>query len=260
MKQMQIKKYKKTAQMTMRGQTNGGLIYLLPNIIVRLLYLLPLMFLWRVVMSSGVEVGMNTTQMLSYTYVSALLTELLVVRTVASSWNYEGLLISLYIRPISIFGHLISQTVGSSIPMLLMFSLPMLLIAPCFGIIVVPASLWFFPSLLLCISLGFAIDFLFACLTIRLRGMSWLVYVIRLAIVSLFSGTVIPFMILPFGLEKIFALQPFGSLGGAPLSIFTGIAAPLDIIEIQIFWNLLLWPLTFIIFKKSQEGLMSYGG
>jgi ABC-2 type transport system permease protein len=55
-------------------------------------------------------------------------------------------------------------------------------------------------------------------------------------------------------------LQPFGSLGGAVLSIFTGISDPIPIIIIQIFWNITLWPLTIIVFKKSQQGMMSYGG
>jgi ABC-2 type transport system permease protein len=259
-------KYIKTVQIAMRGQTNGGIIYLFPNIIIRLLYLIPLLFLWRVVMDSnvgdvnGLYVGMDTAQVLSYTYINALFSEMLVVQTAASSWNYNGLLQNLYVRPISVFGQLIAETVGGWIPMLLIFSLPMLFITPFVGINIIPASVWFFPSLLLCVSLGFAIDFLFACLTIKLRGMSWLVYVIRMAVVSLFSGTVIPFKLFPFNLSDIMELQPFGSLGGAVLSIFTGISDPIPIIIIQIFWNITLWPLTIIVFKKSQQGMMSYGG
>lgn len=257
---MEISKYLKTAQMTLRGQTNGGIIYLLPNILVQLIYLIPLLFLWRIVMGSGVNVGMSVTQMLTYSYVNALFSEMLVVRTAASQWCYEGLLINLYMRPIGIFGHLISQTIGGWIPMLFAFSIPMALLAPFFKIVILPVSIWFFPSLLLCISLGFAIDFLFACMTIKLKNMSWLIYVIRMAIVSLFSGTVIPFKLLPFGLDKFFSLQPFGSLGGAPLSIFTGISKPMEVIMLQLFWNITLWPLAILIFKKSQEGMMSYGG
>jgi ABC-2 type transport system permease protein len=136
----------------------------------------------------------------------------------------------------------------------------MLCIAPLFGISVIPATLWFFPSLILCISLGFAIDFIFACVAIELRGISWLSYVIRMAIVSLFSGTVIPFKILPFGLTEIFELQPFGSLGGAPLSLFVGTSEPFKIIVTQVLWNLIIWPVAIIWFKKSQERMVSFGG
>ena len=257
---MFIVKYVKTAQTAMRGQTNGGIVYMFPNILVNLMYLLPLMFLWRVIAGNGVDVGMSLPQLLTYTYVNALISEMLVVRTMASSWNYEGQLLSLFARPFPVFGQIISQTIGGWIPMLVIFSLPMLLIAPFFGITVIPATIWFFPSLLLCVSLGFAIDFIFACVTIRLRGIAWLGYSIRMAVVSLFSGTVIPFKILPFGLTAIFEYQPFGSLGGAPLSLFAGTSDPAKIIITQIAWNIILWPAAVLWFTKSKERQVSYGG
>ena len=54
-------------RMAMRAQTNGGIFYLLPNIAVRLVHLIPLLFLWSVLSRSGVETGMTLKQMLSYT-------------------------------------------------------------------------------------------------------------------------------------------------------------------------------------------------
>ncbi len=257
---MTLKKYIQTARTSLGTQTNGGLIYLFPSILVKLLYLLPLLFLWRGVAAKGIDVGMSLPQMLSYTYGNALLSELLVVRTFASGWNYEGKLIGLYARPMPVFGQIIAQTVGDWGPMLLLFSLPMVVLAPLFGIRVLPYSLWFFPSLLLCVSLGFAIDFIFVCVTIRMGGMAWLTYVIRMAITSLFSGTVIPFKILPFGLTNLFEYQPFGSLGAAPLSLLVGTAEPARILPLQLFWNLVLWFLATLWFKKSQERMVSFGG
>ena len=254
-------KYIKTAQIALRGQTNGGIFYLIPNILVKIMYLLPLIFLWKAISASATEVGMSLEQLLSYTYMNTLLSEMLVIQTMVSNWNYEGQLLSLFARPIPVFGQIISQTVGEWIPMLVIFSLPMLIVAPFLGITIIPASAWFFPSLFLSISLGFAIDFIFACVTIRLRGMAWLGYTIRTAIVSLFSGTVIPFKILPFGLTKIFEYQPFGSLGGATLSLFVGTAElPVQTISIQIMWNAILWPIAIWWFRKSKERQVSYGG
>jgi len=256
-----MSKYLKTAQMEWRAQTNGGLIYLFPNIIINLLYLLPLMFLWRVIAGDeGADVGMTLAQLLTYTYVNALLSEMLVVRTFASAWNYNGQLLNLFGRPFTVFGQIMAQTMGGWVPMLVVFSLPMLILAPLFGISVMPATGWFFPSLLLCISLGFAIDFIFSCLTIRLRNAAWLTFSIRMAVVALFSGTMIPFRILPFGLTTFFELQPFGSLGGAPLSLFVGTSDPARIIMIQMFWNAVLWPAAMLWFAQSRERQVSYGG
>lgn len=253
-------KYFKTAQMSSQNLTNGGVIYLFTGYIMRIIYLLPLMFLWRSLMAEGVDVGMTLAQMLTYTYLGAALSEQLVVRTPASSWLYEGLIISLYQRPMGILKHLAAQTIGGWIPQLMFFTLPLIVAAPLLNISLSIYTLWFFPSLVLCISLGFAIDFMFACLTIRLKNSSWLVYAIRAAIISLFSGRVIPFAILPWNIGRLLQLTPLGSLAGAPLSLYAGLAEPLPIIATQIIWNIVLWPASIIIFKKSQERMVSYGG
>jgi ABC-2 type transport system permease protein len=123
-----------------------------------------------------------------------------------------------------------------------------------------PATPWAFLSLVLCASLGFALEFLFFCVTVRLKNVSWLTSVIRGAIVSFFSGTVIPFKILPFWLDKWIAFQPFGSLGGAALSLFIGTEKPMPIILAQIFWNMVFWGLAVVCFAKSRERMVSFGG
>jgi len=250
----------KIAQMSAQDLTNGGVAYLLPDYLLKVLYLLPLLFLWRSLMQSGVDAGMTLEQMLTYTFLGAVLSDLLVVRTKASSWLYEGMFISLYQRPTGVVLHLISQTVGRWGPKLLLFTLPMLLAAPLFGVRLKPHSCWAFPSLLLCISLGFAVDLLFACVTIRLQNASWLVYVIRNAIQALFSGSVIPFALLPWGIGTVFQYIPFGSLAAAPLSIYTGLQEAFPVIATQVIWNILLWPAAILAFSKSRERMVSYGG
>lgn len=253
-------KYLKTAHLSALEKTNGGIVYLLPDVIIKICTLIPLVFLWKVVMSSGVKVEMTLEQMLSYTVVSMIIADMLVVKTPASGWLSEGVLLRLYGRPISVLGQLVAQTVGSWIPMLLLFSLPMAVLSSLLGVNMVPASQIFLPSLVLCISLGFAVDLLFACLSIKLRNMNWLIGRIRMAIVSIFSGTIIPISLLPFGIAKAMKYQPFASLGGAPLSIFVGAIDVRETIILQVIWNLVLWPLALLAFHKSREGMVSYGG
>lgn len=253
-------KYLRTAHMACLEKTNGGLFYLLPDILVKICTLIPLVFLWRVVMASGVKVGMSMNQMLSYTYAAAMLADLLVVKTPATGWLSEGVLLKLYGRPMSTIGQLVMLTAGGWLPTLALFSLPMALISPLLGVRLMPASVWFIPSLVLCVSLGFAVDLLFACLSIKLRNMNWLVGRIQAAIVAVLSGTVIPISLLPLGLGEAMRYQPFASLGGAPLSVFVGSAAPQEVLPLQLMWNVLLWPAALLIFKKSQEGMVSYGG
>ena len=255
-----FQKYIKTAQTALRGQTNGGIIYMFPQIIAKIIYLVPLMFIWRIVTASGVDAGMTLTQLLSYTYVNALLANIHIVDTFINDWDSAGKCTVLFTRPMSVFGQVISRTVGEWIPTLLMFSLPMAIIASLLGIQIIPSTLWVIPSLILCASLGFAFEFLFFCVTLRMRNVVWLMWVIRSAVVSFFSGTVIPFRILPFGMERWMAYQPFGSLGGAPLSLYVGTTDPMMIIPVQIFWNLIIWSITIAWFNKSRERMVSYGG
>ncbi|HSL94048.1 MAG TPA: hypothetical protein VK905_05530, partial [Bacillota bacterium] len=245
-----MKKYLITARMTAQNLTNGGLLYLLPGYLLRVLYLVPLLLLWRSLMASGVETGMTLDQMLTYTLLGTLFASLLVVQTPASNWLYEGLIINLYQRPMGVLRHLTAQTVGAWLPDLALFTLPMLLVSPLLGVkLVAPGmSWWFVPSLLLCISLGFAVDFIFASLTIRMKNASWVVYSIRAATIALLSGSVIPFAILPFRLGEFFRLLPFGSLAAAPLALFVGLAEPAPTLLLQLAWNILIWPLTLIVF------------
>ena len=65
-------RYYYTAKLSAIEKTNGGIIYLLPDILIKAFTLIPLVYLWRVVMSSGAEVGMTMSQMMSYTYASAV--------------------------------------------------------------------------------------------------------------------------------------------------------------------------------------------
>jgi len=255
-----MRKYTKTAYLSFLEQTNGGLIYILPSILIKICTLIPLVYLWKVVMTSGVDVGMSLEQMLTYAYVSAILADMLVVQTAASGWLSEGVLLKLYGRPLPVFGQLAAQTVGGWMPELLMFSLPMVLIAPLFSVNLIPKSPFFILSLLLCISLGFAIELLFACLSIKLRNMNWLLSRMRMAIIAVFSGTIIPIRLLPFGLSEIMKYQPFASLGGAPLTIFVGSANIPETLMLQVIWNIVLWPVAILVWKKSQEGMVSYGG
>jgi len=257
---MFIHKYTKTALTALRGKTNGGIIYMFPQIVTKVIYLVPLMFIWRIITASGIDAGMTLPQLLSYTYVNALFSHIFIVDTFINDWDSAGKCAVLFTRPMAVFGQVISRTVGEWVPTLLMFSLPMVLLAPLFGIQTLPQTLWVIPSVILCASLGFAFEFLFFCVTLRIRNVVWLMWVIRSAIVSFFSGTVIPFRILPFGMDRWMVFQPFGSLGGAPLSLYVGTAEAMTIIPTQVFWNIVIWSVTIVWFNKSRERMVSFGG
>jgi len=250
-----------TLKISAAGKLNGGIFALFAGYLLRIIYLLPMVFLWRSLSRGGVDLGgFSLDQLLTYTCVSAILHSQLNVKTGAVSWYYDGQILDLYRRPQTIFGQLIVTTIGGWLPELLLFSLPLILIVPFFDVNMIPATIWFFPCLALSILLGFAVDFLFSCFIIRMKNANWLAYVLRNAVTLLLSGAVIPFDLLPWGMGGIFRLLPFGSLAAAPLAVFTGMADFTRVIPLQIFWNAILWPLALIAFSGSREKMVSYGG
>lgn len=258
---IRLKPYLATARMSAMEQNYFGLGEAMGGYAIRALRLFALLALWRTLFLQGADTGgMTLPGLLSYTAASAALSDLLEVRTPASSWMHEGSILSQYLRPMGIFPQLAAHTAGGWVTPFLLFSLPALLLCAAFGIDVLPQSPWFFLSLALSVSLGFALDFLFACYVIRLQNAAWLVEGIRRAVTALLSGAVIPFALLPWGLGDFFALSPFASVAGAALSLFSGLGSAGDILPLQIFWNLLLWPAAVILFRSSRERMVSHGG
>ena len=250
-----------TMKMSAAGKLNAGIPALFAGYLLRIIYLLPMVFLWRSLASGGADLGGFTLgRLLTYTCVSTILRSQLNVQSVAVTWHYEGLILDLYRRPQTIFGQLVMTTVGGWLPELLLFSLPLILILALLGVNIIPVSAWFWPCLALSISLGFAVDFIFSCFLIRMKNAIWLAYTLRNAVTLLLSGAVIPFNLLPWGMGRIFVLLPFGSLAAAPLSIFVGMSRPFDLVPLQIFWNMILWPLAVFVFAASREKMVSYGG
>ena len=253
--------YIATIKMSASGKLNGGIPALSAGYLLRIIYLLPMVFLWRSLAGGGAELGgFSLGQILSYTCLSTILRSQLNIQSELISWHYEGQILDLYRRPQTIFGQLITTTIGVWLPELLLFSLPLALIVPFFEVNMIPSSAWFFPCLLLSISLGFAVDFLFSCFIIRMKNASWLAYVLRNAVTLLLSGAVIPFDLLPWNMGAVFRLLPFGSLAAAPLAVFVGMAEAGSVLPVQVFWNITLWPLAALAFGKSREKMVSYGG
>ncbi len=250
-----------TAKLCLKEQSYFGFANLLAQYLLQIGGLAALLMIWRSLFLQGVDLeGMHLTQFYTYTVLSTALAPLLNLRTPASGWLHDGTMLGLYQRPAGVFAQLAAHTVGSWGMRLLCLSLPVLLIAAFCGLDMRPASLWFFPSLFLSVLQGFAVDFLFACLLIRMRNLEWTVHCLREALTALFTGSLIPFAVLPWEIGNVLQLSPFGTLAGAPLAIFTGLSEPGILLITQIIWNLILWPLALYCFRASGERMVSYGG
>lgn len=253
--------WRATARMCLKEKSYFGLANIIAQYLMRAAGLGALLMIWRSLFLQGADMqGLTLNQVYVYTILSTVLAPMLDVRTPVSGWLHDGSVLKLYLRPRSLFSQLAAHTVGGWVLPLAVLSVPVTVIALLCGVDLRPASPWFFPSLVLTVSLGFAVDYLFACLLIRLHNLEWVVHDMRQSLTALFTGSVIPFAALPWGLGRFLALTPLGSLAGGPLSIYAGLADPMTVLAAQLFWNAMLWPLALRRFASMRERMVSYGG
>ncbi|MDD6041422.1 MAG: ABC-2 family transporter protein [Clostridia bacterium] len=250
-----------TMRLCLKEQSYFGFAFLLGQYLLQACALGALLMIWRSLFLQGADLeGMTLNQLYVYTILSTMLAPLLHVRTPASNWLHDGTMLGLYQRPAGVLTQLAAHTIGAWMMRLLCLSVPVLVIALLCGVDLRPRSLWFFVSLPLAVSQGFAVDFLFACLLIRMRNLEWCVHSLREALTALLTGSFIPFAALPWELGRLLQLLPLGTLAGAPLALYTGLGQPGLLVPAQLVWNMVLWPLAVYGFAASRERMVSYGG
>jgi len=250
-----------TMRLCLKEQSYFGFFNQLAQYLLRAGALAALIMIWRSLFLQGVDLeGMTLNQLYVYTILSTVLAPMLNIWTPISGWLHDGALLGLYQRPAGVFSQLAAHTIGGWGMRLLCLSLPVTVIALVCGVDMRPSGPWFFLSLPLTVAQGFAVDFLFACLLIRLRNLEWCVHCLREALTALFTGSLIPFAALPWGLGDWLQLSPLGTLAGAPLALYTGLGDPAVLLPAQLLWNLILWPLAIYGFAASRERMVSYGG
>lgn len=250
-----------TMKLCLKEKSYFGFFNQLAQYLLQAAALGAMLMIWRSLFAQGADTqGMTLNQLYVYTILSTVLAPLLNVHTPASGWLHDGTMLGLYLRPSGVFMQLAAHTVGGWAMRFGCLSLPVAAVAALCGVDLRPASMLFFVSLPLAVAQGFAVDYLFACLLIRLRNLEWCVHSLRQALTSLLTGSLIPFAVLPWGLGNVLQMSPLGTLAGAPLSIYAGLAEPWPVIAAQLLWNAVLWPLAVVCFAASQERMVSYGG
>lgn len=178
------------------------------RIFIKFIQFIMLTLIWKSLIKDGKSFdGVELSQILIYSLMASILKPQLDIVTPATSALWEGSIIGRYTRPVSVIGSLVAETIGRYwIPVFLFYGLPLWVLSPLLGINPFPASIingvLAFISLLLSVSLGFALDLLFASFAIRLKNGCWAATRARESIYSLFSGALIPFIFFPWGLER----------------------------------------------------------
>lgn len=258
------RRFHKTA-IVAAGSSLGENLLFLVDYLVRFLRVAVLLAIWRVVLpQQGTVGGMTLGAVLTYTLISEVFADQLAGQTQLASDFWEGTVTSRFLQPTSLVSHYVADMCGRWLVGFVLFSVPLLLAAPLLGVNPLPASparaALFVVSVLLAVSVGVALDFVFAALTVALEQPVWLVARLRIAIGAILSGALLPLALLPWGLGGVFAWLPFASMASAPLQIYVGTGSPLPLLATQLGWSLALWPLAFWLARAYRERMVGYGG
>jgi ABC-2 type transport system permease protein len=226
-----IHKYWQTILMTGLRTLEGEWWSLPGRYSLRFLRVLFLLSLWHTLLPpESATSGMTLHAVLTYTLIAEVFASQLSSRAALDTSLWQGDIANRFLRPMSIYGQYTAEMIGDWLLDLALFSLPLILIAPLFGVNPLPASpmaaLLFAISLTLGVAVGLALDFIFTAMMVFLEHSIYALMQIRNAISVLLSGAILPLALLPWGLGDIFTYLPFASLASAPLRIYTGTGDP----------------------------------
>lgn len=91
----------------------------------------------------------------------------------------------------------------------------------------------------------------------------WGVNMIKNTIVGFLSGSTIPFSFLPAYIEKLLTFLPFASFTYTPVMIYLNIytsTKTLLVLGLQLFWLLVFWLLSRLLWKISMKHICIQGG
>jgi ABC-2 type transport system permease protein len=258
------RKYGKTAALSAIGYVGDSRVFLF-DALLRFLRVVLLLSLWRLVFQNrGVVSGMTLGSALTYAFVAEIFAEQMNCRSGLEDAFWEGTVVMRFLQPLGLIGQFAAEMTGRWLFGFLFFSLPLFLASPWLGVRPFPvsaaAAAFFAVSLSLAVAVGLALEFIFCVLMLHLDVGVWILNGLRNALRTLFSGAVIPFALLPWGLGAIFQWLPFGSMASAPLRIYTGTGDPARLIGLQLAWAAVLWPFALAFWRGSREKAVSYGG
>jgi len=264
-----------TLRQSMATAVVSGTGYLGENPLVVLDYLLRvarvaiLLTLWRTIYaahaaSTPVSASMPLHALLTYTLIAEVFADQLACRTTLDDAVWSGTIIVKFLTPMSTAMQFAAEMAGRWMVNFTLCSLPLLLLAPLFGIDPRPANgaagFFFVVSLTLAIANGLAQEFIFGAGQIMLDLPVWLVGTLRTALIALLSGAVIPLALFPAGAGELFQWLPFASMASAPLRIYTATGDAVPLLLVQAGWVAALCPVAVWSWRSCREKLVGYEG
>lgn len=156
--------------------------------------------------------------------------------------------------------------IGDFLSFFVMTAVPILIICSLFLGMQAPANaltfVYFLLSLLMAIAVSFFVEYWVGLLTFY-TNYSWGLQTFQEALVSMFSGVLIPLSFFPGWLRTITDLLPFQQMSYSPVSIYLGIVKGKQVFEVlgfQFLWIVILFVLSRLFYSFAIKKITVQGG
>ncbi len=246
------------------AQVGEGPLFLL-DYLLRFGRVAVLLTVWRMILDGRETVaGLTIGAVLSYTLIAEVFTDPLTCHTELAWSLFEGSIGPRFLWPMGLVAQFGAEAFGRWWLGFAFCSIPLLVLAPALGVNPAPAGLAaggaFALSLILAVTVGLALEFIFAAVVADLEQNVYMLDRVRGGLTALLSGATLPLAVYPWGLGEAFGYLPFAAMASAPLRIYTGTGNPLTLLLVQAGWAVVLWPVAQWLWRTKRQKLVTYGG
>jgi ABC-2 type transport system permease protein len=263
-----MKKYTALMKVSMQNVIAYRFNYVI-TLVSGIIYLLSVFFLWKTIYAHNNQIfGYSWADMKAYLMITFLINSLIswYAESRLSMKILDGSVAMELVKPINYQKARLTETFGISI-FECWFAIIMIavLIIPLQGVSL-PRSIDHFLLFLFSLVFSFLIKFniiymagLLCFWTTSSLGIAWA----RIAITNLLSGALIPISFFPFWLKTLAQYLPFQGIVNVPVTIYlekVSLETAIGTLLIQIFWIVVLWLLSGLLWKKAIRQLTIHGG
>jgi ABC-2 type transport system permease protein len=262
-----VRVYRSLALMTARKVLTYRLNFVIRQFAL-LFQLLAMLSVWGVLLHSGSSVaGFGWPQMKAY-LVIAFGTSLLLSAygDMEMGWRIrEGLVAIDLTKPVDYQRARFAECIGGVVLELALVAGVVTVVALFTGGMAAPGAgqaALFAVSLLLVVPVKFGVLYLSSLMCFWTQNFIGL-YMARLAIVGLFSGALVPLVLLPDGLRMLANVLPFAGITSTPALLYLGQVTGWEaagLIGLQALWAVLLWFIGKALWTAALRQLTVHGG
>lgn len=237
--------------------------------VVTLMQIFVFYYIWMAIYKfDSVINGINKDQIVTYIILSRIIYTQLTFGFIPKIGQkiHTGEISMDLLKPIDFQLFMFFGRIGDFVSFFIMTAVPILII--CLFTLGMHAPLncstliYFFLSVFMAIAVSFFVEFWIGLLTFY-TNYSWGLQTFQEAIVSLFSGALIPLTFFPGWLKTITDFLPFQQMSYSPVSIYLGIVKGSQVFKVlgfQFLWIVILWFLSRLFYSFAIKKITIQGG